>query len=258
MRQLIGQQFEGETYGEDWLVVDAMGAERRSTMSSSFATTGDRSAHACAGRPRALEVDDPAAAKPARRWSATRRSRACSRPGAAPRDGIERKAVYRFHARTAEAFSNGRIFLAGDAAHITPPFAGQGLVAGLRDAANLSWKIAWVLQGALAKILDSYDEERRPHAKAMIDLAKFMGRLIMPHSAAKALLIHGLCAFAAHRPRCAAISTISGSSPRTRFRGLFAPGRSGSKLTRGGPFPQGWVRDPRGRIALATTPWARR
>ena len=94
---------------------------------------------------------------------------------------IERKAVYRFHARTAKAFSKGRVFLAGDAAHITPPFVGQGLVAGLRDAANLSWKLAWVLQGrASPRILDSYDEERRPHAKAMIDLAKFMGRLIMP------------------------------------------------------------------------------
>ena len=75
--------------------------------------------------------------------------------GRASQMGIERKAVYRFHARTADAFSKGRVFLAGDAAHITPPFAGQGLVAGLRDAANLSWKIAWVLHGrASPEILD--------------------------------------------------------------------------------------------------------
>src|SRR5208337_4406369 len=105
---------------------------------------------------------------------------------------IERRAVYRFHARTAGAFRKGRVFLAGDAARITPPFAGQELVAGLRDAANLSWKLAWVLRGrASPAILDTYDEERRPHAKAMIDLAKFMGRLIMPRSAAVALLTHG-------------------------------------------------------------------
>ena len=76
---------------------------------------------------------------------------------------IERRAVYRFHARIAKAFCKARVFLAGDAAHVTPPFVGQGLVAGLRDAANLSWKIAWVVQGRAApKILDSYDEERRP------------------------------------------------------------------------------------------------
>ena len=63
---------------------------------------------------------------------------------------IERTAVYRFHARTVERFQQGRVFLAGDAAHITPPFAGQGLVAGLRDALNLCWKLAWVLRGRAA------------------------------------------------------------------------------------------------------------
>ncbi|WP_215199522.1 FAD-dependent monooxygenase, partial [Escherichia coli] len=67
------------------------------------------------------------------------------------------------------------------------------LVAGLRDAANLAWKLAWVLQGRAAPaILDSYDSERRPHAREMIDLAKFMGRLIMPRNAWLALFGHGL------------------------------------------------------------------
>ncbi|PMX93316.1 FAD-dependent monooxygenase, partial [Pseudomonas sp. GW460-13] len=60
---------------------------------------------------------------------------------------IERTAVYRFHARIVDRFSRGRAFLVGDAAHITPPFVGQGLVAGLRDVANLCWKLAWVVQG---------------------------------------------------------------------------------------------------------------
>jgi 3-(3-hydroxy-phenyl)propionate hydroxylase len=57
----------------------------------------------------------------------------------ADRIHIERTAVYRFHAREVRSFSKGRCFLAGDAAHVTPPFAGQGLVAGLRDVANLGW-----------------------------------------------------------------------------------------------------------------------
>jgi hypothetical protein len=77
---------------------------------------------------------------------------------------IERQAVYRFHARVCKRFSKGRVFLAGDEAHVTPPFAGQGLVAGLRDAANL----AWVVRGrAAGAILDTYDQERRPHAAKM-------------------------------------------------------------------------------------------
>ena len=102
----------------------------------------------------------------------TARSRTCS---------VARKAVYRFHARTCERFGRGRVFLTGDAAHLRRPSSGQGLVAGLRDAANLAWKLAWVLRGAAApSILESYDSERRPHARAMIDLARFMGHLVMP------------------------------------------------------------------------------
>ena len=166
---------------------------------------------------------------------------------------IERKAVYRFHARSAKAFSTARVFLAGDAAHITPPFAGQGLVAGLRDAANLSWKIAWVLQGrASARILASYDEERRPHAKAMINLAKLLGRLIMPNSAGVAFLTHGLTQLARLAPPLRKQLEDLEIKPKNTFaRGLFASGRSRAKLVRGGLLPQGWVRDAQGRILLS-------
>ena len=106
---------------------------------------------------------------------------------------IERVAVYRFHARVAERFSAGRVHLAGDAAHITPPFAGQGLVAGLRDAANLAWKLAWALHGrASPRILESYDDERRPHAKATVRLARLLGKIIMPRNLIAAFVVHGL------------------------------------------------------------------
>ena len=132
-------------------------------------------------------------ANPASAWRTWALSASCWHRTATRSDmTITRKAVYRFHARTCERFSVGRVFLVGDAAHVTPPFVGQGLVAGLRDAANLSWKLAWVVRGASASgILDSYDTERRPHAKAMIDLARFMGHLIMPRSRIKACLVHG-------------------------------------------------------------------
>ncbi len=68
------------------------------------------------------------------------------------------------------------MFLLGDAAHLTPPFIGQGLCAGIRDSMNLSWKLAGVLSGDLPeRVLDSYETEREPHARAMIKLAKLIG-----------------------------------------------------------------------------------
>jgi len=92
-----------------------------------------------------------------------------------------RKTLYTFHARIAERFRAGRVMLLGDAAHLTPPFAGQGMNAGLRDAANVAWKLAAVLNaGASDAILDSYDVERRDPAWAMIQLAVAMGDIVMP------------------------------------------------------------------------------
>ena len=92
---------------------------------------------------------------------------------------IERKAVYTFRARIAERWRTGRVLLAGDAAHQTPPFAGQGLCSGLRDASNLAWKLAAVIRnGAPPDLLDSYQPERGPHVRATIDMAIMMGRLV--------------------------------------------------------------------------------
>ncbi len=92
---------------------------------------------------------------------------------------LRRSVVYRFHATVAEHFRSGRIFLAGDAAHQMPPFLGQGLCAGVRDAANLTWKLAAVSAGdAGDRLLDSYEVERRPHSAAVVAHAVDAGRLI--------------------------------------------------------------------------------
>ena len=89
---------------------------------------------------------------------------------------IVRVAEYTFRARVADRWRDRRIFLLGDAAHLTPPFIGQGLCAGIRDSANLSWKLAGVLDGALPeRVLDTYEAERKPHATALIRLAKLVG-----------------------------------------------------------------------------------
>jgi len=93
-------------------------------------------------------------------------------------DGLQiiRSASYTFRARLASRFRAGRVFLLGDAAHLTPPFIGQGLAAGLRDADNLVWKLAHVLTGrAGADLLASYETERRPHARALIKKAVRVG-----------------------------------------------------------------------------------
>jgi 3-(3-hydroxy-phenyl)propionate hydroxylase len=146
------------------------------------------------------------------------------------------------------------VFLAGDAAHITPPFAGQGLVAGLRDAANLCWKLAWAAQGrADASILDSYDSERRPHAKAIINLALFMGKLVMPSNRVAAFVTHGLMTLLGKVPRLRRIFEELQIKPQNRFaKGLFAPRSALARLDRGGLLPQGWVRSTSdGHIVLS-------
>ncbi len=101
-------------------------------------------------------------------------------PWIEPGDGeIRRAVVYRFHATIAESFRKGRVFIAGDAAHQTPPFMGQGLCSGVRDADNLVWKLAMVRRGqADASLLDTYTAERRPLSVAMVEHSTNTGKLI--------------------------------------------------------------------------------
>lgn len=102
---------------------------------------------------------------------------------------IQRKAVYRFHGLIARSWQAGRVLLAGDAAHQMPPFAGQGMCSGIRDAANLAWKLTAVLKdGASTRLLDSYQPERERSVRDYIELAIEMGRVVCtldPHVAAE-------------------------------------------------------------------------
>jgi 3-(3-hydroxy-phenyl)propionate hydroxylase len=94
---------------------------------------------------------------------------------------VIRHRVYTHHSRIAGAFRQGRLMLAGDAAHLMPVWQGQGYNSGIRDAANLGWKLAAVVNGhADDALLDTYDVERRKHARAMIDLSTMVGRVISP------------------------------------------------------------------------------
>lgn len=96
---------------------------------------------------------------------------------------VERAVSYRFNAVVADEWVYGRTFLLGDAAHMMPPFAGQGLNSGIRDAANLCWKLSDVLDGRLdPAILLTYETERRPHAEAVVRSSERLGRVVMTTS----------------------------------------------------------------------------
>jgi 2-polyprenyl-6-methoxyphenol hydroxylase-like FAD-dependent oxidoreductase len=92
---------------------------------------------------------------------------------------VIRSAVYQFHAATAETWRVGRVLLAGDAAHQTPPFLGQGMNAGMRDVVNLAWKLGLVKAGVSSpELLDAYPRERQPHAEDLVEWAVALGQLM--------------------------------------------------------------------------------
>jgi 3-(3-hydroxy-phenyl)propionate hydroxylase len=255
VRALIGQEFEGQTYAEDWLIVDVMNRHTSAIDHIEFLCNPQRpTPHmpAPGGRERWEFMLQPGESR--EELESPESIARLIAPWINPQElQVERKAVYRFHARCCKRFSKGRIFLAGDAAHITPPFVGQGLVAGLRDGANLAWKLAWVLRGHAAPvILDTYDAERRPHAQAMIDLAKLMGRLVMPKNKAAAFFIHGLMRMLALTPATRRYFEQLDIKPKNTFnQGLFVPHRRGDKLVRGSLFPQTWIRSMQKQIKLS-------
>ncbi|HJV02185.1 MAG TPA: bifunctional 3-(3-hydroxy-phenyl)propionate/3-hydroxycinnamic acid hydroxylase [Burkholderiaceae bacterium] len=245
VRRQAGMDFHGKTFAQDWLVVDAKHVPNPIDHIEFMCDPQRPTPHmpAPGGRQRWEFMLRPGETR--EQMERPESIRALLQPWCRPEEiTIERTAVYRFHARVVNRFSRGRVFLAGDAAHITPPFIGQGLVAGLRDVANLCWKLAWVVQGrAAAPILDSYDTERRPHAKSIVRLALWMGRLVMPRNRVAALLIHGLMSLTQRIPATRAYFQDLEIKPQNRFgRGLFKAARRGARLVRGGMLPQGLVR----------------
>ena len=106
---------------------------------------------------------------------------------------IIRSRVYTHHARLAERFRQGRVLLAGDAAHLMPVWQGQGYNSGIRDATNIAWKLAMVVKGMTSDtLLDSYDLERRDHAAAMISISVTAGKIFSPTQRWLAMLRDGL------------------------------------------------------------------
>ena len=182
IRERLGLRLVGSTYSERWLVVDAI-VRNHGVKQITFSCD-----------PRRPRVELPAVGERVR-WEfmqlpgeseETLKRDEKIRALVAEADGplsfeIERKAVYAFHARVADHWRRGRVFLAGDAAHLMPPFAGQGMNGGLKDASNLAWKLAAVLRDlAPEAILDTYEVERAPVVRKMVELSRRLGAVIMP------------------------------------------------------------------------------
>ncbi len=155
---------------------------------------------------------------------------------------IERRAVYRFHGLVAKTWRRGRAFIAGDAAHQMPPFAGQGMCSGLRDAANLAWKLAAVIRhGASEALLDTYQVEREPHTRALIERAIGMGQVVCTTDPVAATARD---AAMLEQRKAAAPPPLP--NPPAFAAGFLLPGSPSA----GEPFPQPWGQSPGGDVRL--------
>lgn len=179
VRGALGIGVDDLGFKEDWLVVDLILKRPRPDL-------GDYSVQFCdpvnsatyvrgVGERRRweLRIPDDRAADPTEAEIWARLSRWIT-----PEDAeLERSAVYTFRSCVAESWRQDRVFLVGDAAHQMPPFMGQGMCAGIRDVANLNWKLAQILRGD-EDVLDTYESEREPHIRQFIELTVSLGKLI--------------------------------------------------------------------------------
>ncbi|MEU4132995.1 bifunctional 3-(3-hydroxy-phenyl)propionate/3-hydroxycinnamic acid hydroxylase [Streptomyces wuyuanensis] len=164
---------------------------------------------------------------------------------------VIRQAQYTFQARLADRWRRGRVFLLGDAAHLTPPFVGQGLCSGLRDANNLTWKLARVLQqGAPEELLDTYERERKPHARHVIRVAVAVGWAMTGGQDRGAAFRRAVVGRVCRIPGVTAavsrdLSPALAAGPLVRRR----PGLTGRGLA-GSFCPQPWIRHDGRRVRL--------
>jgi 2-polyprenyl-6-methoxyphenol hydroxylase-like FAD-dependent oxidoreductase len=183
IRRAIGAQYEEVGFSADWLVIDILPRDPADW-------TGDLAQICDPARPTTLVASGPGRRRlefmllpgetkadinrPENVWKLLRER------GWTPDNAVlERHAVYTFGAGIANRWRSGRMLLAGDAAHLTPPFAGQGLCAGMRDVASLAWRLHAVLEGhAQLDLLDTYAAERLPHVRVFTEFAVMLGGVI--------------------------------------------------------------------------------
>ncbi|MEU8299021.1 bifunctional 3-(3-hydroxy-phenyl)propionate/3-hydroxycinnamic acid hydroxylase [Micromonospora sp. NPDC048909] len=199
VRRLLGVAYEGVSFPQPWLVVDAsveasVDGERGQPPTMSF-VLDPRRPQVAMSRPAArrwewmlLPGEDP------ERMLDEATVRELIRPWVDPDVvRVRRAAVFTFHARAASRWRGGRILLAGDAAHSMPPFVGQGLGSGIRDAASLAWRLAQVSRGLDGdELLDGYERERRPDVHATTIMALRAGRVVQTRSRVGSALLRSV------------------------------------------------------------------
>ncbi len=253
VRDLQGVQLAGTTFDERWLIVDLENNANTITHTEVF----------CDSRRPCITLPGPDNTRrfefkllPGETESAMVETATVEKliraHGADPAARIVRKVVYRFHARVSPQWRFGRVFLAGDAAHLTPPFAGQGMNSGIRDAHNLAWKLAAVLAGKAGPgLLDSYESERRDHIWQMVYLALRMGRVMSPRNRLHGFLIQSAFRSLKLWPAAADYVAQMKYKPKPRFTsGFLLPDGNGQQHLVGRLLPQPVIVDTQGRRQL--------
>lgn len=248
VRQIIGVALEDLDFDEPWVVVDML------IHPQGGKSLPETSANFCEPERPIVFIDGPANHKrweimlkpgedpalmqqPAQVW------KLLSRWISPDEADLWRAASYRFHALVAERWRNGRVFLAGDAAHQQPPILGQGMCQGLRDISNLVWKLERVLRGRSPDtVLDSYGTERRAHARELIFRIKDLGKVLCERDPVAA------------QARDARLLAEGNGVPRLITRQSVIPsltgGLIGTGTAAGTLFPQPWVKTGAGPVLM--------
>jgi 3-(3-hydroxy-phenyl)propionate hydroxylase len=245
VREKLGIKLSGSTFRERWLILDLEETKDHTRDTKVFCDPA-RPGLSLPGPDRTRRFEfmlhegesEPEVTSP-------EFTRKLLRPHGEEFTPLRRSRVYTFHARMADCWHDGRIFLVGDAAHLSPPFAGQGMNSGIRDAHNLAWKLAAVVQGRLGlRLLETYELERRQHAWEMIQLALRMGKVMMPRSAWSAFGLQVAFRLLGVVPPARNYFAEMKYKPKPRFDAGFLARRSkrGAELLIGRLFPQPTVR----------------
>lgn len=253
LRELLGVRLEGTTHSRRWVVIDCANDPLDAPYTGLH---GDpRRPYVCAHLP-----------QDHRRWEfmllpgedadtmlSADRVTDLLRPHVARPDDLEvvRARAYTHHSRLADRFLVGRVALAGDAAHLMPPWAGQGMNTGIRDVSNLCWKLAAVIRGEASRALvASYEAERRPHARAMIELSTNLGRVLGQTSTTVARLRDQALRAAAVAPPVKRWITEMRFKPAPDYAAGFAvPEQGATARTVGRMIAQHPVEAPEGTLA---------